>query len=611
MLEELRAVTDTDSEAISRRAQLRALVRVARYRPVFTVAIIGAGVFAAALEAVGLSFILPIVEIVQAPGDPAAEADGVMGVFVAAYQTLGIPFTLGSVVIGVSLVLAVRWTATFLVRWLRAALRVDYTRELQTQSFDNALDASIEYFDREGSDDILNAIVTQAEYAGRTIQYVINFFEQGLLALMYLLVAFVFAPLLTLFAVVFLGGFAFLFRYVLESGYDIGDRVADANERVQQAAQAGTQGIRDTKLFGLKDELFDDFLNAVDQFASSSIKQFRNEQAIQSFYNLLTAISVFILIYLGIEFANMSLGALGVFLFAMFRLGPKASNLNSRFYRIENFLPHLVRTQAFVDELKQNREPDANQEPVPDIVQTVEFDGVRFSYAEQEEEALSGVSFKFEKGEFIGFVGQSGAGKSTIVSMLVRMYEPDAGEIRANGRSIHEMDIDEWRSRIAVVRQHPFIFNDTLRYNLTIGNRDVSREELDRVTRIARVDEFFDDLPDGYDTQLGDDGVRLSGGQRQRVALARALLKDADVLVLDEATSDLDSNLEKEVQESIENMEREYAMVGIAHRLSTVKNADRIYTVADGKITEAGPHEELINNDGQYAELYAIQSKGT
>jgi len=605
----LRAVTETDSEAISRREQLRALVRVARYRPVFTVAIIGAGVFAAALEAVGLSFILPIVEIVQAPGDPAAEADGVMGVFVAIYQTLGIPFTLGFVIAGVSVVLTVRWTSTFLVRWLRAALRVDYTRELQKRSFDNALDARIEYFDREGSDDILNAIVTQAEYAGRTIRYVINFLEQGLLALMYLVVAFVVAPFLTLFAIGFLGGFSFLFRYVLESGYDIGDRVADANERVQQAAQAGTQGIRDTKLFGLKEELFDEFLDAVDQFASSSIKQFRNEQAIQNFYNLLTAISVFILIYLGIEFANMSLGALGVFLFAMFRLGPKASGLNSRFYRIENYLPHLVRTQEFVDELEQNREPDATQEPVPDTVQTVEFDDVRFSYAGQNEEALSGVSFEFEKGEFIGFVGQSGAGKSTIVSMLVRMYEPNSGEIRANGRSIHEMDIDEWRSRIAVVRQNPFIFNNTLRYNLTIGNRDVSRAELDRVIRIARVDEFFDELPDGYETQLGDDGVRLSGGQRQRVALARALLKDADVLVLDEATSDLDSNLEKEVQASIENMERDYAMIGIAHRLSTVKNADRIYTVDSGEIVETGRHEELIDNDGQYAELYAIQSQ--
>jgi subfamily B ATP-binding cassette protein MsbA len=159
-----------------------------------------------------------------------------------------------------------------------------------------------------------------------------------------------------------------------------------------------------------------------------------------------------------------------------------------------------------------------------------------------------------------------------------------------------------------VVRQSPFIFNDTLRYNLTIGSRDVSETELDRVCEIAKVDEFMGDLPEGYGTMLGDEGVRLSGGQKQRVALARALIEDADLLILDEATSDLDSNLEKQVQQAIEKMDREYAIITIAHRLSTVKNADRIYTVEDGWITETGTHHELVDSGGKYAELYGIQS---
>ncbi len=599
----------SEAEDITRREQLDALIRVAKFKPLLTVGIIVGGVFAALLEGIGVSFILPIVEIVQAPGDPTAEADGAMEIFVMAYQALGIPLTLGFMVLGVSAVLAVRWTTTFVVRWLREALVIDYTREIQKQSFDRALDARIEYFDQEGSDDILNAIVTQAEYAGRTIQYVINFFEQGFLALLYLLVAFILAPYLTLFALVFLGGFTVLFRTVIEPGYELGDKVAEANENVQEVAQAGTQGIRDTKLFGLKRELYDDFLSSVNQFARSSITLRRNEQAINSFYNLLTAVSVFALIYLAITFANMSLGALGVFLFAMFQLGPKASNLNKLFYKIENNLPHLVRTQKFIDELEANSEPLEETYSVPDEIETVEFDDVRFSYKGQDDEALSGISFEFEKGEFIGFVGQSGAGKSTLISLLTRMYEPDSGEIRANRQPIHTMDLEEWRSRIAVVRQDPFIFNDTLRYNLTIGNREVSKAELDRVCEIAKVNEFFDDLSDGYSSQLGDEGVRLSGGQRQRVALARALLKEAEILVLDEATSDLDSNLEKEVQQAIESMDRDYAMVGIAHRLSTVKNADRIYTVEAGEIIETGRHEELIENGGQYADLYTIQSK--
>lgn len=597
-----------EAEDISRYDQLLALIRVVKYRPALTLGITIGGVFAAILEGVGLGFILPIVEIVQSTGDPTQQADGLMLLFIQAYQIVGVPLSLGTVIIGVTLILSIRWTLTFLMRWLRSALSIDYTRELQTRAFDNALDAKIEYFDTEGSDDILNAIVTQAEYAGRSIRFMVNLMEQAFLALMYLAVAFVLSPALTAFAVVFLGGFAVVFRKLVDAGYDLGDRVADANERIQQTAQAGMQGIRDTKLFGLRAELLDDFLHSVDEYAKTMITLRRNEQAINSFYNLLTAVSVFVLIFLALTFAEMSLGALGVFLFAMFRLGPKASAINSQFYSVENNLPHLVRTQSFIDELERNIESQSATERMPKEIEKVEFKDVEFSYDGQPGKALRGVSFEFEKGEFIGFVGQSGAGKSTIVALLTRMYDPDYGDIRANGMSVHKMDIDEWRSRIAVVRQNPFIFNDTLRYNLTIGNRDVSQTILDEVLRIAKVDEFFDDLPKGYDTQLGDDGVRLSGGQRQRVALARALLKDADVLVLDEATSDLDSSLEKEVQESMETMERDYAVIGIAHRLSTLKNADRIYSVHDGEIVEAGSHEELLANKGKYSELYNSQS---
>jgi len=152
------------------------------------------------------------------------------------------------------------------------------------------------------------------------------------------------------------------------------------------------------------------------------------------------------------------------------------------------------------------------------------------------------------------------------------------------------------------------VFNDTLRYNVTIGNRDVQPDEFHRVCEIAQVTEFINNLPNGYDTVLGDEGVRLSGGQRQRVSIARALLKDADLLVLDEATSDLDSNIEDRVHRAIEEMERDYAMLVIAHRLSTVLNADRIYTMKEGRITESGRHDELVAEGGEYARLYQTQT---
>jgi subfamily B ATP-binding cassette protein MsbA len=600
-------MSDSEPE-ITRREKIDALWDVAHYKPPFTVGIVALGLVAAVLEGMGLSFILPIIELVQTSGT-TTEADGIIGIFVSVYQLAGIQLTLGTAVIGVSVVMVVRYTSSFAVGWLREVLRSYYIRDLQDRAFRNALDAKVMYYDEEGSDDILNAIVTQTYYAGRVIQRGIKLLEQALIASVYFLIALIISPSLTLLTAIVLGGFTVLFRRVLEEGYDIGDRVADANEQRQQAAQAGTQGIRDIRIFGVADELYEDFREAIEKYTQARILQRRNSTAINKFYNLIVAVSVFVLIYLALTFANLSLGALGVFLLAMFRLGPRASNVNRLFYQVENDLPHLIRTLDFINELHQHEEPDGGAEAVPEKITHVEFDDVWFSYND-EEQVLQGIEFEVEKGEFIGFVGQSGAGKSTIVSLLARLYEVNHGEIRANGIPIDEMDIDEWREHISVVRQNPFIFNDTLRYNLTIGNRDVSDTELDQVCEIAKVDEFLADMPDGYDTILGDDGVRLSGGQKQRVSLARALIEDADLLILDEATSDLDSNLEQQVQQAIEKMERDYAIITIAHRLSTVKNADRIYTVEEGQITERGKHHELINSSGKYAELYGIQSNG-
>lgn len=593
------------AEDLSRREKVRGLIQVAMYKPLLTAFIVFFSFFAAILEGIGIGFIIPIIDVSQSAGDPTQEADGAVLAFVQVYEFFGVPFTLGFLVAGVAAVMVVRFTSSFLVSWMQVALKTYYVRELQTQAFDCAIDARTSYFDEEGSDDILNAIVTQAEYAGKVIRDFVMFFQALLMSLMYLAIAFYLAPLLTIASGAILGGLTYILRNVIEPGYSVGDRVADANERIQESAQAGTQGIRTVKLFNMGDELRDKFSKHIDRFTRSTVAIGRNEAAIENFYSLSAALVVFVLIFVALQFTGMSFAALGVFLFAMFRVGPSISAANYRFYKFESQLPHLIRTQKFVENLQRNEEPTEGDRSVSDTILPISFENVTFSY--ENETVLDDVSFKLDEDESIAFVGPSGAGKSTIAALIARLYEPDNGQITAANVAIDEFNLNEWRSRIAVVRQDPFIFDDTLRYNITVGKRTATQTEIEWACEVAQVTEFLDELPRGYDTELGDDGVRLSGGQRQRIALARALVKDADVLVLDEATSDLDSAIEDRVRRAIEAVETDYALVSIAHRLSTIRNASRIYTLQSGRIVEKGDHRELLEEGGKYAELHSMQ----
>ena len=594
----------TDQEDVTLRERLRSLIRVAKYRPVFSVGIITLGFLGAILEGIGIGFIVPIVEFAQS-SDAAANADGAVGLFVSVYDVLGIPFTLEFLILGVTLVMTTRYTVKFLISYARAWLKIHYEKFLKRTAFERALSAGIPYFDKEGSDDILNAIITQTKYAGRTIQRFVQIVEQFLLVMLYLGITLIIAPWITIGGVVLLGFLAAVMRVGVGSGQEVGNEVADANERIQSAVQAGTQGVRDIRLFGMSTELFDRFAESLDQYAESTLAGLRNQAAITNFYQLLSALGVFGGIYILLTFTQMSFANFGVYLFGVFRLATQGSHLGNLIYRLEMNVPHLVRTQDFVDELDTYSEPDPGTGGAPETVEKLSFEGVTFGYGT--ETVLSDVTFSVEEDQFIAFVGESGAGKSTIASLIARFYRPNEGHIRANDREIDEFTLRPWRDRIAMVRQSPYIFDTTLWENITVGNRNATKTEVERVCEIAQVTEFLDDLPNGFETELGDDGVRLSGGQRQRVALSRALLKDAEILILDEATSDLDTRIERKVKTGIEEMDRDYIVIAIAHRLSTVQNADRIYTLENGEIVESGSHNDLLDKDGEYASLYTKQ----
>ncbi len=564
------------------------------------------GLATAVLEGVGLGFLLPIIEFTQSRS-PSESPSQILSWFVQIYEFLGIPFELGYLIAGVAVVMSVRFGLSFVAGWQRAKLNMGYRRFLRRRLYNGVMYAPIGYLDQAGSDDLLNSFITEATRAGSIVNAVFRLVGSAIRGAIYLGLAMFLSPILTLVALVGIGVSTLLVRFILEPAYGTGDDIADVNQRIQSIAQAGIQGMRDVRLFTLRDEYDRRMDEALDQFVNTNVKFRINQSAMGNFNQLTNALVVFALIYTGLEFTGLSLGEIGVFLFAVFRLSPVVSRINNILYGIDGELPHLVRVQSRLDELEELRQQSqVGDEPVSSV-DHVAFEDVSFAY-ERGEPVLQDISFDVSRGEKVAFVGQSGAGKSTITALLARLQDPDSGQITADGVPIEQFDVEQWRERIAVVRQNPFIFNDTLWENLTVGNREASRAEVERVCEIAQVTEFFTELSDGYETELGDDGVRLSGGQKQRVAIARALLKDADLLILDEATSDLDSNIEQAVYEAVREREAGYATISIAHRLSTVDDADRIYTLVNGSVAEAGTHQELLDNNGLYAELHATQA---
>jgi subfamily B ATP-binding cassette protein MsbA len=236
----------------------------------------------------------------------------------------------------------------------------------------------------------------------------------------------------------------------------------------------------------------------------------------------------------------------------------------------------------------------------------VRFRDVTFSYPQGQGPALRGVSLEVQAGSSLAIVGRSGSGKSTLVSLLPRFYDVGAGSILIDGRDIREYELRSLREQIAVVSQDVTLFDDTIRNNIAFG-RNVSESELMRAAEAAHVLEFVSALPAGLDTIVGDRGVLLSGGQRQRISIARALLKNAPILILDEATSALDTEAERHIQAALAQLVRNRTTFVIAHRLSTVEQADRIVVLDAGELVESGTHAQLLARDGRYAQLYRLQ----
>lgn len=323
---------------------------------------------------------------------------------------------------------------------------------------------------------------------------------------------------------------------------------------------------------------------------------------------LVAAIGVTMIIWYGgnnVINGTITAGSLVAFLTYAVNISNPIKRLTRVIGNIQKALAAAQRVFMIIDmpeEIAESR--DAKQ--LPEVSGKVEFQNVSFAY-DDKGNVITDLSFSVKPGEVIAIVGPSGAGKSTIANLLPRFYDANKGDIKIDGHSVREVTLDSLREQVGIVPQETMLFNGSVYNNILYGRLDATKEEIEAAAKAANAHDFIMQLTDGYETKLGDRGVNLSGGQRQRIAIARAILKNPRILILDEATSALDTESERVVQEALDRLMVGRTSFVIAHRLSTVKNADKILVLEKGNLVESGTHDELLALDGLYAHLYKIQ----
>ncbi|HUC60474.1 MAG TPA: ABC transporter ATP-binding protein [Alphaproteobacteria bacterium] len=433
----------------------------------------------------------------------------------------------------------------------------------------------------------------------------------ALIVAIYLVMMLAISVPLTLLSIAFMGGMSLVLRW-LTSGplRRAGKRSNDAVGRVNQLLMESVGGMKVIRLASAETTMIGAFGAAV----RNSLEAERGAAKIQATVQpVMTAgAGLFICaLLLGNAAFNASnpnawVGSILLFLFLLYRLVGPIGNINGARARIVKYIHSFDMLNEFYRETAAARQPNGTR-AFEAWRRDIAFDRVSFAYAKADAPALHDVSTRIERGTMVAIVGPSGAGKTTFISLLARLYDPREGSVRIDGTDLREFDVRGWRHHLAVVTQDTFIFNDTAARNIAFGRENATLDEIRNAARLAAADEFIAGMPEGYDTVLGDRGVRLSGGQQQRIAIARAVLANPDLLILDEATSHLDTFTERAIQDAIDRVSRECTVVVIAHRLSTVRRADKVIVMEGGRIVEEGSHKALMARRGLYWEMVEHQ----
>lgn len=559
-------------------------------------------VLATGFEGFGLGLLLPIVQTMGDGGEPNIFSTYATRLF----ALVGIDFTFTNLIVVFSLASLAKFVLLALSLHLMRSLSATIAYDLRRGAYQNLMDLPISYFYQVRTGDLVATQYTSAQNAAAVFESAAGVASGLFFCVLYLTLNALISWPLTLMV----GALASLSYYFVLPRFRVGFIKGSEEKEVMDAVNSHLfdtlSGIKTIKTFDNAALHLGQFQRKIKRFRELSVEIMDNRIVAQFFYEPFIFLLAVLCLYVAVEYLSMPFATVGVFLVIFIQTLPKLKAVNAHWIAVHEFLPHLLKVQDLVDREGKTYLPSGTT-PVETLERDIRFESVSFRYGRRDENALSDIDALIEKGSTVAVVGPSGGGKTTFVDLLLRLHDPTEGTIRMDGVTLSDIRPGDWRRLIGVVEQAPHLFHDTVASNIRYGKPDATDEEVVLAAKMAYAHEFIKELPQGYESVVGDRGQTLSGGQKQRVALARALVRAPQLLVLDEATSSLDSEFERLIQAAIQTLRGGITIVVVAHRLSTVRDADKILVIDGGRIIETGTHDELMSRPGRYQELVTLQ----
>lgn len=568
-------------------------------------AIIVVGIFSSLAEGIGISLFLPFLDSMTGTPGEMEPGDGLLRDL--GHLFAGVPPEQRLVIIGACIFAAILIRALLaygygvLSDWLSNYVG----HRLRSELFAQVLSLSFRYMQGSNAGSLWNTLTTETWRTGKALSVVINIAITFCTLGVYLVLLLLLSWPLTLLVCGFMAAVSWLVLRLTRRVEHLGREATRTNEALAHRMVEGFAGLRIIRAFGREGYEQARFDAASMRVSRTFLRLSVVSGLVGPIYEVLSA-ALLVAISIGTLRGMGDLPSLLVFVFVLYRVQPKIKTLDSARVELISLAPAVVQV---LDLLGRRGKPyvRSGSRPVPALRRGIAFREVTFRYAPNAEPALHDVSFTVPAGRMTALVGPSGAGKSTIVNLLLRFYDPDSGAVEVDGEPLPRFDLDAWRRRIAIVSQDVYLFTASVRDNIAYGRPDASEADIVAAARQADAHDFIERLPEGYDTILGEGGVRLSGGQQQRITLARAIVRDPEILILDEATNSLDSISEHVIRTTLDVMSEGRTILVIAHRLATIERADQIVVLENGQVRECGGAEVLLERDGLFARLYRLQ----